>query len=110
MENADLVHRVSDLFVDLDHEQKKMFGGVAFMHRGHMTVGVTNKGVFMARVGKERDLEYLEEAHVRPMDMTGKIMRGMLFVDDEGLRNRSDLERWVQRSLDFVNTLPEKIK
>jgi len=108
--DQDLVDRISLLLEDIPHVQKKMFGGVAFMVRDHMTVGVTNKSQFMVRISKDNYEEFLDEAHVAPMDFTGRVMKGFLMIEAEGIRTKSQLDKWLTRSLDYVETLPDKPK
>jgi TfoX/Sxy family transcriptional regulator of competence genes len=84
--------------------EKKMFGGVAFLHRGKMFVGVTNDDL-MVRVGPELHERALAEAHVRPMDFTGRPMKGYVFVGRDGCRTVKAVEKWVERGSSFVATL-----
>ena len=87
--------------------EKKMFGGIAFMVDGHMTCGVVREDL-MVRVGPEQYADALAEPHAREMDFTGKPLRGFVFVAADGYASDDDLRSWVQRSLDFVATLPSK--
>jgi hypothetical protein len=90
-----------------DVVEKKMFGGIAFMVRGNMCVGV-NGDDLMLRVGKARHAELIERAHVRPMDFTGRPMKGYLFLGPEGYESDEDLSGWIDTVLEFVLTLPAK--
>lgn len=87
--------------------EKKMFGGLAFMSRGYMFIGITGD-VLMARIGPEYYERALSRRHVRVMDFTGKPMKGYVFVDPPGFENDSDLSDWVQRCHRFVHSLPPK--
>jgi hypothetical protein len=87
--------------------EKKMFGGLAFMSRGYMFIGITGD-VLMARVGPERYDQALSRLHVREMDFTGKPMKGYVFVDPPGFENDVDLAEWVRQCHEFVQSLPEK--
>lgn len=87
--------------------EKKMFGGLAFMLNGNMCCGVT-KDSLMARVGKENHATALAAAHVRPMDFTGRTMKGMVFVDPPALVDDIALQDWVDRCVAFVQTLPKR--
>ena len=89
-------------------EPKKMFGGVAFMVNGNMSVGITNKGDFMARFDGNRHEEILKWPGAKPMTFGHKSTRGFLFVDAEAVESRSALEKWVEVSLAFINGLPAK--
>jgi TfoX/Sxy family transcriptional regulator of competence genes len=87
--------------------EKKMFGGIAFMLHGNMSCGV-EKDQLMVRVGPERHEEALAQPHARPMDFTGRAMRGMVYVTPEGCRTDEALKRWVEQGLNFAATLPPK--
>lgn len=96
-----------DLRAQPNISEKKMFGGLAFLSRGYMFVGISGE-VLMARTGPEYYEQALLRPHVRLMDFTGKPMKGYVFVDPLGLENDSDLSDWVQRCRRFVQTLPAK--
>ena len=64
--------------------EKKMFGGLAFMLGGHMFCGVVND-TLMLRLGPDGADHALDRPHVRPMDFTGRPMKGMVFVEPGGL-------------------------
>jgi TfoX/Sxy family transcriptional regulator of competence genes len=81
-----------------DLAEKKMFGGLAFMVDGAMTVGVTGTDL-MVRVGPDAHAEALGLPHARPMDFTGRPMKGYVFVDAEGTRTRRQVAPWVRRAL-----------
>ena len=87
--------------------EKKMFGGIAFMLRGNMCCGIVRDDL-MVRVGPERHEEALAQPHARPMDFTGRPMRGMVYVTPEGCRTDEALKRWVEQGLNFAATLPAK--
>ena len=87
--------------------EKKMFGGIAFMLSGNMCCGVIND-LLMARVGPAGYEECLKLPHARPMDFTGKPMKGYVYVEPGGYKSDEQLKEWVDRCADFVSTLPEK--
>jgi len=88
-------------------EERKMFGGIAFLHRGNMVCGVVGE-TLMLRLGAERAEAALDEPHARPMDFTGRPMRGMVYVDPPGFPTDEALAAWVGRALEFASTLPPK--
>lgn len=90
-----------------DISEKKMFGGLAFMSRGYMFIGITGD-ILMARIGPDDYEQALSRAYVRVMDFTGKPMKGYVFVDPPGFESDSDLSDWVQRCHRFVQSLPPK--
>ncbi|MEO8424836.1 MAG: TfoX/Sxy family protein [Actinomycetota bacterium] len=85
----------------------RMFGGLCFTVRGNMAVGVVGSEL-MVRVAKEDGDALLERAHTRPMDFTGKQMRGFLYVARAGLRTKKSLQAWVDRGVGFASSLPPK--
>ena len=87
--------------------EKRMFGGIAFMLRGNMCCGIVRDDL-MVRVGPERLEEALAQPHARPMDFTGRPMKGMVYVGPEGLRSDTDLNAWLRRAVEFTETLPPK--
>ncbi len=88
--------------------EKKMFGGVAFLHHGLMFVGVAGASL-MARVGKPNYTDALARANVREMDFTGKPMQGYVFIDPPGIQTEQQLQFWLACCQAFVATLPPKI-
>lgn len=86
--------------------ERKMFGGLAFMVSGHMACGIVGQDL-MVRVGPARYEKALARRHARPMDFTGKPLRGMVYVRPSGLRSRAALSGWVQLALEFVRSLPK---
>lgn len=89
-------------------EPKKMFGGVAFMVNGNMSVGITNKGAFMVRIAPDRHEELIELPGAGPMDFTGKPMKGFLFVDAVAVSSKAALDKGVKLSLEHILSLPKK--
>jgi hypothetical protein len=87
--------------------ERKMFGGIAFMVGGNMAVGVIAEDL-MVRLDPIDAEKALEEPHTRPMDFTGRPMKGMLFVDPEGTAADEDLAGWVEAGADFAASLPPK--
>lgn len=87
--------------------ERKMFGGLAFLLNGKMFCGIIGDEL-MARVGPDAHEAALERAHVRPMDFTGRPMKGYVFVAAPGLKSAPALARWLKQCLDFVSRLAAK--
>ena len=103
-----LAERLRETYAHLKGvSEKKMFGGLAFMVRGHMSCGVVND-TLMVRVGPDLYQEALSRPHAREMDFTGKPMTGFVYVSPEGFESDSDLKYWVDLSIRFVSGLPQK--
>ena len=90
-----------------DVSEKKMFGGLSFMLGGNMCCGV-DKDNLMIRVGPDQHEAALAQPHARPMDFTGRPLRGMVYVGPDGYRSDEALVKWVQRGVDFALSLPPK--
>lgn len=88
--------------------EKRMFGGVCFLLRGNMLCG-TGKSEFMFRVGKDLDAEALKRPGARPMDITGRIMKGFVWVDPKRCDDRA-LKGWIALAESYVGKLPAKGK
>ena len=87
--------------------ERKMFGGLTFMLRGNMVCGVENDRL-MVRVGPDAHDDALSRPHARPMDFTGRPMKGFVYVEPAGLKRDADLKTRVQRGVDFAMSLPAK--
>jgi TfoX/Sxy family transcriptional regulator of competence genes len=106
--NIALEQKLDDLTNQLPGiSKKKMFGGVAFLIHGNMSVGV-QKDFLMIRISAADEAEWLEKPHIRPMDFTGKRMKGWLTVEPEGWDDDRILPDLVKNSCDFAATLPKK--
>ncbi|HEX9795103.1 MAG TPA: TfoX/Sxy family protein [Planctomycetota bacterium] len=88
-------------------EERRMFGGLAFLAGGHMACGVVDAKL-MVRVGPDGHADALRQPHARPMDFTGKPLRGFVYVEAPGFAADADLEAWIARALEFVRALPPK--
>lgn len=81
-------------------EEKKMMGGLCFMVDDKMCVGVV-KNSLMARIGPDVYEEALQKAGCKPMDFTGRPMKGFVFIEPEGIDMEADLSYWVELCLAF---------
>ena len=103
-----LADRVRDALAARDGlSERKMFGGIAFMLGGNMAVGVIGEDL-MVRLDPGDAERALAEPHVRPMDFTGRPMKGMVFVAPEATAADDALGEWVEAGADFASTLPPK--
>jgi TfoX/Sxy family transcriptional regulator of competence genes len=102
-----LAGRARELLADLtDFDERKMFGGLAFMVNTHMACGIVGNDL-MVRVGKDNH-DAAITAGATEMDFTGRTMRGMVTVPADGVRGDTDLERWVVQAVDFARSEPPK--
>lgn len=87
--------------------EKKMFGGVAFLLHGKMCCGVLNDDL-VVRVGIEGYRRALNRPHARPMNFTGRALKGFVYVATHGHKTDKALRRWIEKAVDFVSSLPAK--
>jgi TfoX/Sxy family transcriptional regulator of competence genes len=80
-------------------EEKAMFGGLCFMVNGKMCIGV-NKGRIMVRFDPAINDEIMKKEGARPMEFTGRTMKGFVFVDEKIL-TKNKLAYWVKLALDY---------
>jgi TfoX/Sxy family transcriptional regulator of competence genes len=100
--NEKLADKVREI-ISLTHkkvEEKRMFGGLCFMVNDKMCVGVEQERM-MVRLDPAMYDDVMEMEGCRPMDFTGKIMKGFVFVDIEALNTKKKLEYWIKLALDY---------
>ncbi len=87
--------------------EREMFGGIAFMINGNMAVGVSGNEL-MVRVGKEAHDEAVALPGARMFDMSARPMRGWVAVAPSGFAEEATFNGWIDRGVDFAETLPRK--
>lgn len=103
--DEDLADRIRELVgTQKKITEKKMFGGIAFMVGGKMAVGIIGEDL-MVRVGPDDHEAALKRALVRPMDFSGRPMKGYVYVAPDGIRTKAQLSKWVDRGISFARTL-----
>ena len=100
--NEKLADRVRELLAASEQhiEEKKMFGGLCFMVNDKMCVGV-EKERLMIRLDPAKYEEVMEKDGCKPMDFTGRVMKGFVFVDADVLTTKKKLEYWVKLALEY---------
>jgi TfoX/Sxy family transcriptional regulator of competence genes len=107
--DEDLADRIRELIGgDPDVTEQTMFGGLAFLVGGNMSVAASGQGGLMVRIDPEDTDALLAKPHARPFEMRGRAMRGWLRVDAEGVRSKRELEQWVKRGVAYARSLPSK--
>jgi len=103
--NIELANRVKAALALFPEEftQKKMFGGVAFLYNGKMTVGAINEDL-MVRVKAVKMQEQLQLPEVRPMDFTGTPMKEFIFVSENGYRTEEQLFYWIELGVEHAKS------
>lgn len=88
-----------------DVEERRMFGGLAYLRDGRMFIGVLGDEI-MVRVGKDAHEDAMSRPHVRPMDFTGRPLEGYVFVAPKGFATEATLRGWIDRAWEHAGTLP----
>lgn len=96
-----IADRIREALMHIDDlEEKHMFGGVCFMVNGKMCIGVV-KDDMMCRIDPAAEADALERTGARPMDFTGRPMKGYIYVDDTGMKKKSDFQHWINLCLEY---------
>ncbi len=107
--DADLANRIRELLAgESAVTEKRMFGGLAFLINGNMSVSASGKGGLMVRVEPDDTDALLAKPHTRRMVMSGRETRGWLRVDADGIRTKRQLAPWVARGVKYARSLPAK--
>jgi TfoX N-terminal domain len=107
--DQDLVERIRELLAsERGLDEKRMFGGLAFLISGHMTVAASRQGGLLVRVPPQETGKLLDRPRVSPMVMAGREARGWLRVDAAGVKTKRQLAGWVSHALTYVRSLPPK--
>lgn len=83
--------------------EKKMFGGLSFLYKGKMTVGIV-KDELAVRVINDKIDSVLKSEHVRPMDFTKKPMKEFVYVDTNGFKTEEELINFIELGLEHAKT------
>lgn len=89
-------------------DEKQMFGGLAFLVGGNMSVCVSGQGGLMVRVPREDTDTLLARDHVSPMVMAGRETRGWVLVSPDGVKTKRQLQNWVVRGVKYARSLPRR--
>src|SRR6476469_1423277 len=93
--DEDLANRIRELVAnEKGVTEKKMFGGLAFLIGGNMSVAASGQGGLMLRCDPDETDKLVKKPHARRFEMRGREMQGWLRVDDEGVKTKRQLEPW----------------
>jgi len=107
--DEDLADRVRELIsTEPGLTEKKMFGGLAFLIGGNMSVSASGQGGLLLRCDPEETDALISQPHVNRFEMRGRQMDGWLRVDAEAVESRDELARWVAVGVDYARSLPTK--
>jgi len=107
--DQDFANRIREELADVDGiTEKAMFGGLAFLLHGNMSVGIMSTGDLMVRVGPDGTDEALTKPNTRLFEMRGRSMTGWVIVDAGAVKTKRQLGPWVRRGVAFAASLPPK--
>jgi hypothetical protein len=107
--DLDLADRIREcLGAQTGLSEQRMFGGLAFLINGHMSVSASRQGGLLLRVEPAQTQKLATRAHAHRFEMRGREMAGWLRIDAEGVRTKRDLSRWVTLSVAYAGSLPPK--
>jgi len=107
--DEDLANRIRELVSsEQGVSEQRMFGGLAFLVNGNMSVSASGQGGLLLRIDPADTDALLQRPHASPFQMRGRAMQGWLRVDPEGVRTKRQLERWVARGVAYARSLPGK--
>jgi TfoX/Sxy family transcriptional regulator of competence genes len=107
--DEDLANRIRELLGSENGiDEKRMFGGLAFLVNGNMSVAVSGQGGLLVRVPPDDTDRLLQRAHVNRMVMAGREPRGWLRVEADGVQTKRQLQGWVTKGVGYARSLPAK--
>jgi TfoX/Sxy family transcriptional regulator of competence genes len=107
--DEDLAQRIRELIAaEPDVTERSMFGGLAFLVAGNMSVAASGQGGLMVRVEPDETDTLLAEPHAHAFEMRGRAMRGWLRVDAPAVQTKSQVAPWVRRGVAYARSLPPK--
>jgi len=106
--DAELAGRIRALLGDRATEEKKVFGGLAFMIGGNMAVAASSNGGIIVRVDPAHGPELAETTSAELMVMRDKPMPGWLRVAHDDVADDETLAPWVERGAAYASSLPPK--
>ncbi|MBV8430534.1 MAG: TfoX/Sxy family protein [Solirubrobacterales bacterium] len=107
--DRDLANRIRELVgTEAGLREQAMFGGLAFLINGNMSVAASGQGGLLLRVDPDETDELVAKPHAEAFVMRGRPMQGWLRVAPEGVKTKRQLETWVRRGVNYARSLPSK--
>ncbi len=103
--NNQLANRIREQlkFFSENFEEKRMFGGVTFLYKGKMTIGIVKEDLAVRIIGDKMDVE-LAKNHVRPMDFTKRPLKEFVYVSQEGIETEIELLHYIELGLEHAKS------
>ncbi|MGH8979881.1 MAG: TfoX/Sxy family protein [Acidimicrobiales bacterium] len=107
--DEELAHRIRELFADeRDVQEKRMFGGLAFLVGGNMAIAASGQGGVLVRVGPDGSDRLLRTTKAEVAVMRGRPMTGWLRVASEHIATKRQLSKWVELGAKYARSLSAK--
>jgi hypothetical protein len=104
-----LASRIRDLIgPDPELTEKKMFGGLAFLIRGHMAISASGHGGVLVRADPAQADELVATTPASVAVMRGREMPGWLRVGQDDVATDDQLEPWVETAIEYARSLPPR--
>ena len=103
-----LAFRVEEMLMGRSElDEKRMFGGIAWLVNGNVAVGVFEESL-ICRIGPEEYKAALTKPGIREFDITGRPTKGWIMASDEAINEDNGLKYWIDKGLEFGSSLPAK--
>ena len=107
--DEDLADRIRELLSGEKVVEKKMFGGLAFLIGGNMSVAASGQGGLLVRHDPADTDKFVQEPGAYEFEMGGRgPMKGWLRVEDSAVKDKRALGKWVKRGVAYAKSLPAK--
>lgn len=107
--DEELAERIRDLLgTERGVQEKKMFGGLAFLVKGNMAIAASGQGGVLVRVDPDQWGTISSTTKAEPMVMRGRSMVGWLRVAAEDVATKRRLDKWVKLGTGYAKSLPAK--
>jgi hypothetical protein len=107
--DEDLANRIRELVAaEAGVVEKRMFGGLAFLIGGNLSISANRRGGLMVRCDPDQADALLGKPHVEQIEMRGRPMAGWLYVGADGVHTKRQLQPWVARGVSYARSLAPK--
>ena len=103
--NQQLANRIREQlkFFPEQFSEKRMFGGITFLYKGKMTVGIVKNDLVVRIIANKMDAE-MSKDHVRPMDFTKRPMKEFVYVSQDGIKSETELLHYIELGLEHAKS------
>jgi TfoX/Sxy family transcriptional regulator of competence genes len=89
-------------------DERKMFGGLAFMINGNMALAVMGQDGAIVRIDPESAEALVASSHATLAEMRGRPMNGWVQIYAEHVERDAEMARWVALGVERARSLPAK--